>query len=251
MFVGSIFFDCQRRHLKQIASTPQVKRKQRRKVKTQIADFKYLSCKSKIEYTDGLDNFTANATIRVRKDSVIWVSISPALGVEVLRCLITQDSVFIINKLQKEYYLFSYSDLKQKLNYELNYPLVQSTLFGNPPFAEIDEDSSYSWQDSTYTTIIQKRKSINIENFVKNSTLKLEMIQIKDEITNNSLDINYEDFRPLGNILFAFINKISLKYRNTKGFQSIYIGIAHHKVEAFDKDLKFPFNIKNKFERKE
>jgi hypothetical protein len=247
----SLFFNCQRRHLRQISTTPHVKKKYKKKIVTQRADFKYLSCKSKIEYTDGLTNFNANAIIRLKKDSLIWVSVSPALGVEVLRCLITKDSVFVMNKLQKEYYLFSYSDLKAKLNYELNYELIQSVLLGNPPYTEIEQDSSYSWNDTSYTVIGQSRKNIRIENFVKNSTLKLEKIQLDDITTNNSLDIIYESFTPLGGILFAFINKISLKYHNDKGFQNIYIGIEHSKVEIKDRDLKFPFKIKSRYETKE
>jgi hypothetical protein len=246
-----IFSSCQRRHLNKIATNSIVKKKQKRRVKPQTADFKYLSTKSKIEYTDGLDNFTANASIRIRKDSVIWVSVSPALGVEVLRCLITKDSVFIMNKLQKEYYLFSYLDLKEKLNFDINYGLVESILFGNPPFSELDSDSSYSLSDTTFSVLLQSRKNIDINNYVKNSTLKLEKIDLEDRITGNTLNITYEDFKPLENILFAFINKISLKYRNNKGFQNIYIGIVHNKVETGVKDLKFPFNIRNRFERKE
>ena len=251
ILLPNLFFNCQRRHLRQISTTPHVKKKYKKRIDTQRADFKYLSSKSKIEYTDGLTNFNANAIIRLKKDSLIWVSVSPALGVEVLRCLITKDSVFVMNKIQKEYYLFSYNDLKAKLNYELNFDLIQAILLGNPPYTEIEEDSSYSWNDTSYTVIGQSRKNIRVENFVKNSTLKLEKIEINDVISNNSLDIIYENFTPLEGILFAFINKISLKYHNDKGFQNIYIGIEHTKVEIKDKDLKFPFKIKSRYENKE
>lgn len=244
------FLECQRKTLKQIASPQIVKIKFKRKINTQRADFVYLTTKSKLEYADGLDNLTANATIRLKKDSVIWVSIAIPLGGEILRCLITQDTVSLLNIYQKEYYIFTYQDLKRRLNFDLNFNLIQATLLGNPPLAEIEEDSSYTRQDTSYTIIEQKRNSIKIENFVKNKTLKLEKLEIRDEVTDNSLDINYDDFRLLDNILFAFKNIISLKYKNDKGFQNIYIGIEHIKVEIKDKDLKFPFNIKNRFERK-
>lgn len=242
--------ECQRKTLKQIASPQVVKKRIKHKVNTQRADFVYLTTKSKLEYSDGLDNISANATIRLKKDSVIWVSIAIPLGGEILRCLITQDTVSVLNIYQKEYYIFTYQDLKNKLNFDLNFNLIQATLLGNPPLTEIDEDSSYTKQDTSYTIIEQRRNSVKIENFVKNKTLKLEKLEIRDEATDNSLDINYDDFRPLESILFAFSNIISLKYKNNKGFQNIYIGIAHSKVEIKDKDLKFPFNIKNRFERK-
>ncbi len=241
-----LFTDCTRRKLlKEDNSVGKVKIK--RKFRSQNAEFQYLNCKSKIEFTDGLQNVNSSATIRISKDSVIWISV-PVMGVEVLRCLINQDSMFIINKLQKEYYIYSFGQLSAFLKFDINYQLVQSILFGNPPFAELDNDSTYS--DSTYTILLQHRKNISIENFLRNKTDKLERLSIKDVRTANTLDINYEDFQPLEHILFAFTNKISINYRDKKGLHNIYIGIQHNKIEPTNKDLRFPFNIANKYVRK-
>ena len=44
-------------------------------------------------------SFTLN--VRVARDSVIWMSISPALGVEAARILLTPDSVQVLSKLQR------------------------------------------------------------------------------------------------------------------------------------------------------
>ncbi len=235
-----------RKLLKEDSKVGKVKIK--RSFQSENADFKYLNCKSRIEYTDGLQNLTSGATIRVSKDSVIWVSVNPALGIEVLRCLINQDSVFIIDKIHKEYLVFSFKELSTILNFEINYPLVQSILFGNPPFIEAAGDSTYS--DSTYSMLMQTRKNVFIENFVKNQNKKLEKITMRDEKTANTLNINYENFLPLENILFAFTNRISLSYRSRKGLENIYIGIQHNKIEPTNKDLRFPFNIPNRYERK-
>ena len=47
-----------------------------------------------------------NAFVRLRKDSLLWVSINVALGIEAFRLLITPDSVKVLNKLDKVF-LFS------------------------------------------------------------------------------------------------------------------------------------------------
>lgn len=249
VFVCLFFSDCIRRKL--LHEEPHKgKVKIKRKFQADSVDFQYLNCKSKIEFTDGLENFTSSATIRIRKDSVIWVSINPALGVEVVRCLINQDSIFIINKLQKEYYIFSFKELSELLNFEVNYPLVQSILFGNVPF-KIDNDLDSTSNDSTYTILQQFRKNVFVENFVRNANKKLERLTIRDQLTANTLDINYENFIRLEHALFAFSNRISLNYRNKKGLQNIYIGIQHNKIEPTNKDLRFPFNIPNKYSRKQ
>jgi hypothetical protein len=39
----------------------------------------------------------------MKKDSLIWISVNGALGIEGMRVLIDKDSVRILNKLDKEY----------------------------------------------------------------------------------------------------------------------------------------------------
>lgn len=232
---------------------PEVSKRQTRKlIKAKEADFTFLNCKSKIEFSDGVDNFNASANIRVKKDSIIWVSITATLGIEAVRCLITTDSVYIINKLQKEYYCYSYQSLKKRLNFDINYNLIQSVLYGNTPFKVIEQDSSYDCIDTSYTNTKQIRGDIQIQNYIKNNTLKLHKLDIGNIATSDKISITYDDFRLLDiDSFFGFINKISLNYQNRNGFQSFYLGLEHQKVETGNSDLKFPFNVKQKFERKE
>ena len=65
-------------------------------------DFEWLSFKARVDYTGDKrsENFTAN--IRMRKDSVIWASITSLMGIEVARLLITKDSVEVLDRLKKE-----------------------------------------------------------------------------------------------------------------------------------------------------
>jgi hypothetical protein len=46
-----------------------------------------------------------NTNFRIKNDSVIWFSISPALGIEVARVLITQDTVKFVNRLNNTYFV--------------------------------------------------------------------------------------------------------------------------------------------------
>ncbi|MDX2195275.1 MAG: DUF4292 domain-containing protein [Cytophagales bacterium] len=243
-----VLYACQRKK-SVLVQKIEPKKRMKIKIQTQHADFQYLSTKSKIEFTDGVDQFQSQATFRFRKDSVIWISVNPALGIEAIRCLITRDSVFIINRLQKEYYLYSYKSLSEYLNYELNYDLIQNILFGNIPFTQSPEDSTEV--DSTFSILHQSRKNFAIDNYIRNNNMKLERFAARDVTNDNILEINYDNFKKINEILFAFTNKISLSFRSRVGYRSMYVGIEHHKVEIADKELKFPFNIKQKWERRE
>jgi hypothetical protein len=54
----------------------------------------------------------------------------------------------------------------------------------------------------------------------------------------------------LANFTFALENDIVLKHKEDSDYQFTNIHIEHNKCEFSDKELNFPFNIPNKFERK-
>jgi hypothetical protein len=45
-------------------------------------DFDYFMTKTKVRYSEGDKQVNGNANIRIRKDSLIWFSVSPSIGIE-------------------------------------------------------------------------------------------------------------------------------------------------------------------------
>ena len=72
--------------------------------------FDYLSIKSKIEFKEASSTKNATALIRLKKDSVIWFNLSGTLGVQGLRGIMTQDSLKMVNRVDKEYFASRYMD---------------------------------------------------------------------------------------------------------------------------------------------
>ncbi|HCM77309.1 MAG TPA: hypothetical protein DIS90_13065, partial [Cytophagales bacterium] len=62
----------------------------------QEIDFEYFQGKARLNYNDGKKEREVKATIRVRKDSVIWMTFS-VIGVQGGKALINQDSITIVN----------------------------------------------------------------------------------------------------------------------------------------------------------
>ncbi len=64
-------------------------------------NFNSFSGKVNIDYRGGDGkNYDVNATLRMYKDSAIWLSANAVLGIEAIRVLITKDSVKLLNKLE-------------------------------------------------------------------------------------------------------------------------------------------------------
>lgn len=72
-----------------------------------------------------------NANLRMKLDSAIWMSISPALGIEVARVFITADSVKLINRINGTYFMGNFAYLNDLLQIEVNFDMIQAILIGN------------------------------------------------------------------------------------------------------------------------
>ncbi|MBY0424984.1 MAG: DUF4292 domain-containing protein, partial [Cytophagales bacterium] len=175
-------------------------------------------------------------------------SVTPGLGIEAIRCLITQDSVYIINKLTKDYNKFGMSYLSQQFHFNFNLAYIQNLLLGNL-CNEINEDDELVAKND-YQVIQQKRASYFVENFVNPQSHYLEKFQITDTTNQSTLSMSYSDFRPLDTMQLAYKNLILLNFNDEKGLYSMAIDIDHIKAEINDKQLRFPFNVPNRYEKK-
>ena len=68
-------------------------------------DFDYFHGKARVNFRDDKKEREVKATIRVRKDSVIWMTFS-VVGVQGGKALINKDSIVIVSTIDKEYYVF-------------------------------------------------------------------------------------------------------------------------------------------------
>ena len=67
------------------------------------AHYEWMSAKMSGELKVESGEFPFSGTLRMRRDSTIWISASALMGIENLRALITQDSVILINRMDQTY----------------------------------------------------------------------------------------------------------------------------------------------------
>jgi len=124
------------------------------------------------------------ANIRMKRDSVIWISISPALGIEVLRVLITPDSVKYISKIpeNKHYYIGGFNIINEVSKMDLDFLTFQEILLGNAVGLEKDEGKFRSEVDeqkyllvSKYTRKVKRAVGVNDKDLQPNDTIVVNM----------------------------------------------------------------------------
>ncbi len=99
-------------------------------------NYQTFSAKIKVDYTDAKGKQPdVNAFVRMQKDSLIWVSLNFSfLNVEALRVLMTTDSIFILNKVERTVELRPITYLEQVAKIPFNLSTLQDMLVGNPIF---------------------------------------------------------------------------------------------------------------------
>ncbi len=215
-------------------------------------DFTYLHFRSKVEFSSGKDaeNFTVNG--RVKKDSVIWLSITPGLGIEAVRCLILKDSIKIIDRIHNKLYTYGFSYINETFNTNIDFNNLQALLLGNLAFKKEVKDKLVKQDDLGIYLLRQNRGNLKIDNYVPSSNFKIETMEILNVDNNSTLSLKYSDFIPLDSFMIANHIKTVIKFVNEKGTESnTVIDIQHHKVELGTKPLNFPFNVPKRFEDKE
>ena len=101
-------------------------------VPPQPAQFEWLTAHIDIEAEmNGTHYSNLAGQLRMRRDSVLWASVS-TLGMEVVRLKMTTDSVWFINRLDKTYLADPLDLVSYAFDTIVTVNLVQSMLLGNP-----------------------------------------------------------------------------------------------------------------------
>lgn len=199
-----------------------------------------------------------NITLRAKKDSMIWVSISPLLGIEVARVLITPDSVLFLDRLHNKYEANTFETINKLLQLKVNFEIVQSLLVGNFFAYKKNENrfNSVYLEDKYYilSSLTKHKLKRSLEEkdpnkpviqdvYVNNFLYRILRMSVEDQKISKTLVTEYDDFRPTNAGMFPF--KSITRITAEKDFE---IRIEFGRVTV-DEPQEFPFNIPHNYER--
>lgn len=93
--------------------------------------FDWLSLKAEAKTTVDEKSNSLKVNIRIRKDSLIWISLSSIMGVEAARAEITPDTIKLMDKINSVYYISGIDSLSEKFDVDADFETLQSLLIGN------------------------------------------------------------------------------------------------------------------------
>jgi hypothetical protein len=222
------------------------------KLKENELKYDWFSAKFSADYENNGEEHSFSGQIRIRKDSLIWITLTPMLGIEAVRLMISQDSVKFINRLNDTYFLGDYDFVNRFLNTNIDFDLLQAFLLGNDleyyengKFKASVDKREYKLSTAErsklrkYVKSSQEKLKIFIQNiWLDPSTFKITHADVKEIGKDNiKLESYYDDFTPLDGQLFPGKMEYTIKAEHTirvkASFSRMTLNVAQ----------QFPFKI--------
>lgn len=226
--------------------------------KLQANQFKFQSFSAKLTLGYEADNklFEFKGQIRMVKDSLIWLTFTQDLGIEIARILITQDSVKFMDRFNKKYFSGDYTFVNNFLKTNIDFGILQGIILGNDfeyydnvKFKAMIDGSEYHLMTDQRSKLKKYVRNSSDENriffqsiWLNPSTFKISQIKLK-ELTKDSkkLTARYSDFEMIEGQLFP----LTLHYE-LETLSQLQVSAKYSKIEL-NNPLSFPFKIPSNY----
>jgi len=216
-------------------------------------DAEWLSAKAKVNVKMPGENIpSSTATIRMRKDSVIWMVIKK-IGVTAAQVQINQDSVYIIDRLNRQYAIKGFDFIDKQFNLsalsggqKVDFSLLQNFLLGNPQFFAFESVNS-EIKDYQYR-INGGYQDLESEYYIDPSNYWLNEMGFNDTKNNRDFKVVLSKYQPLKNKKdFSYIRNLNLSSEET-GEVSIKLRFTYVEI---NKPQTIRFSIPSHYKRVE
>lgn len=217
----------------------------------------WFSAKLGIEFVSDKMSDSFKMHVRVRNDSAIWIS-ATYYAVEAARFLITRDTVKLMDRKNKKYFIGDFTYINKKFNVELDFESLQALILGKGSnIAEFEKLKSYSSNEFYNISSIGKREQnradkkgdqkaktdIALTVSVYPGVFKVSRIILQDFKQHKSLKVDFEKYQKVEDQLVPKETEL-----NIVAEQKLDASIEYLKV-TLNKPLKLSFTIPEKYEK--
>ncbi len=205
-------------------------------------------CTSKYTADIKVDNqeLSGSVSFRMKKDSIIWFSVSAIMGIQILKGIIKRDSAHILDVYNQRYYALSIEDLNRMQELPANLSAIQALIVGSSPTSLLKFQDSvltnneylYNWigTDHPFTSFsaTSKNKIFTEARFVDKGRMRKLIISYLDRSKQTEVAIPY---------------RMSWKIADTKSdLNNLQLELTL-KTARFDAIPSYPFTVPEEYER--
>jgi hypothetical protein len=211
------------------------------KIESNNYDYETFTAKFTANTNFNNERISFKGSLRIKQDSIIWISLTKLGGVEMIRLILTQDSIKFINKWDKEYFIEAIENLDKLQEIELGYSQIQAMLLGE--LIDYLPDNKFHSSNDNITYLLTSRNKGKIK---KASTIiegdSLMELSVQDKKLQKALEKKpNEDFTIRNYYLFPdnyWLARQTISHVNIQ--QAIDIVYSDYEI----KNEKIPFAMK-------
>ena len=209
-------------------------------------DFKTFSAKIKVDYSDSHGKQPdVTAFVHILKDSLIWISINATfLNIEAFRILISKDSVWIVNKLEKQYQIRSLDYLEEVAKIPLDFKTLQDLIIGNPIFFGNTIVSYRKTERRVLISTIDEHFKNLLTLTAGNNLIERSKLDDLNVTLNRTCDLTYFNYENKSGIPFSTSREITVAEKTKVDI------VLDYKQYDFNTTLSFPFSIPKNYKQK-
>jgi outer membrane lipoprotein-sorting protein len=217
----------------------------------------YFTARFSAELTKNKEKISFNGQIRIKKDSIIWLTLSPALGIEMGRLLITNDSIKWMNRLETNFLLATTEHLAGMVHPLLEFDLLQALIFGNDltlydntQFKSNIDNREYKLSVSHRRRLKRQLKEDTVPDVIPMQsiwldpeTFRITKVSIRDlQDRDAKIDVSYQRFVVMGSTSFASRQQYDIQ----GGGNKLSLDISFSRTDT-PETSSFPFTIPEKY----
>ncbi|UYQ92286.1 DUF4292 domain-containing protein [Chitinophaga horti] len=209
------------------------------KMKANHIDFKTFEAKLKVDYANDKGTSFNNIRVNIRmiKDSVIWISASVLILDDVVRCMITKDSLKLVNRKDKTVMLRDIAQARETLNIPFDFNTLQDLLVGNAIYFN-DSISNIVKTNSVVSFTCQHPELVSLFNvFADDFGLQQSKVTDKDA-AGRSCELTYGEYKNVQGRKFPTQRRIYIEEKNI-----LKIAMDFKDKIEFDSPVSIPFRV--------
>lgn len=158
-----------------------------------------------------------SAVCKIKKDSAIFISIQPFMGIELFKAELMPDSIKVFDKMNHRYYVTDYGFFSKRFGVDVDFFSFQSLLFGRFFCVGKKEVLPDSCRLTTLAAGLNKIE-YNSENMLQNTLVSplnvIQQVILKAKNSDYELQTDYSDYTAVNGINFP--QKIALQATGQK-----------------------------------
>ena len=214
----------------------------------------WLSARAEVELVSADGESTSfSVNLRASRDSIVWMSVSPLLGIEAVRVVITRDSIYLLDRVHHSLLARDYRYLEDLLKSQVGFEMVQALMTG-AYFEGMPGHGMQSAYNDNGRYVLSTRPGpasppdpepglAREQTVTVDPSYRIVATRLRDDSLRRTLTVDYSDYADAGGRYLPREVRISVAAE-----RSSEIRIRYTKVST-EGPLSFPFSIPEKYSR--